>query len=188
MKHSPPQRGGVDATSREFREASFVGADGVVNRAICFRTRPPRLRLLRRLREILLIAQPPLLKEEGSCSPPKSPLKIAPQNRPVNRLPQSLSITLQSLSIALNRSQSLSITLNHSQSLSITLNRSQSLSIALNHSQSLSITLNRSESLSIALNHSQSLSIALNHSQSLSIALNRSESLSISLLISPKSP
>jgi len=33
ISHSPPRRGGVDATSRKYRAASFEGADGVVTRA-----------------------------------------------------------------------------------------------------------------------------------------------------------
>src|SRR5262249_62125355 len=34
-KHSPPRRGGVDATLIKCCEASFVGADGVVSSAKC---------------------------------------------------------------------------------------------------------------------------------------------------------
>ena len=37
--HSPPDRGGVDATSRRSREASFDGADGVVDNGTSFEER-----------------------------------------------------------------------------------------------------------------------------------------------------
>src|SRR5215831_10159697 len=43
-RHSPPDIGGVDATSRRSREASFNGADGVVENGISRQSRPPRLR------------------------------------------------------------------------------------------------------------------------------------------------
>src|SRR5262245_8417943 len=58
----PSWTGGVDATSREHREASFDGADGVVdqNAWSSFESdQPPRLRHQRKLRSFLL-AQPPL--------------------------------------------------------------------------------------------------------------------------------
>src|SRR2546422_6792631 len=101
--YSPPPRGGVDATSRKCREASFEERTGwslkshisecVLNTAcerrlflmaapyrLMFRAialtlraglrglRPPSAPL-RRLRDIFLVAQPPLLWEEGSFSP-----------------------------------------------------------------------------------------------------------------------
>src|SRR5678809_157739 len=52
QRHSPPCEGGVDATSRKYREASIEGADGVVTHKPysnnAFRNlaceRPPRLR------------------------------------------------------------------------------------------------------------------------------------------------
>src|SRR6516162_592711 len=61
---SPPLRGGVSATSIKYREASFMERTGW-----CFGTySPPRLRELRMLCAFLLIAQPPLLEEEGKNS------------------------------------------------------------------------------------------------------------------------
>src|SRR5262245_26975680 len=66
--HRPSWTGGVDATSRKYREASFDGADGVVDqsRENCFEPEPPpRLRLQRKLRSFFLVAQPPLLARRG---------------------------------------------------------------------------------------------------------------------------
>jgi hypothetical protein len=40
--HSPPDIGGVDATSRRSREASFDGADGVVGNGTLFKKRIPK--------------------------------------------------------------------------------------------------------------------------------------------------
>jgi hypothetical protein len=42
-RHSPPDIGGVDATSRKSREASFEGADGVVSNGTNFKERIPKL-------------------------------------------------------------------------------------------------------------------------------------------------
>jgi hypothetical protein len=71
-----PGIGGVDATSRRSREASFNGADGVVENG------PPLLKHafrntsaipttpsapLRWRRIFFLMAQPPLLYQEGNC-------------------------------------------------------------------------------------------------------------------------
>ena len=53
-------QGGVAERSRKYREASAVREAGVVFRWI-EKGKPPRLRLLRRLREIFLMTQPPLL-------------------------------------------------------------------------------------------------------------------------------
>jgi len=53
-------QGGVDARSREYREASTDRADGVVFR-LRTKGKPPRLRQLRWLREIFFMTQPPLL-------------------------------------------------------------------------------------------------------------------------------
>ena len=74
-RHSPPDTGGVDATSRRSREASFNGADGVVENGTisskaAFRntsaipTTPSAP--LRWLRIYSLMAQPPLLYQEGN--------------------------------------------------------------------------------------------------------------------------
>src|SRR5215813_8425560 len=76
--HSPPDKGGVDATSRRSREASFNGADGVVGNE----TISPEERIPKRfgnpnhpvcaaawLRIFFLMAQPPLLCQEGSGAP-----------------------------------------------------------------------------------------------------------------------
>src|SRR5215467_11438167 len=41
-RHSPPDIGGVDATSRRSRAASFDGADGVVRKGTCFKKRIPK--------------------------------------------------------------------------------------------------------------------------------------------------
>src|SRR5262249_50386524 len=75
--HSPPDIGGVDATSRRSREASFNGADGGVRNGTssknAFRntasipTTPSAP--LRWLRIFFLMAQPPLLYQEGNCQP-----------------------------------------------------------------------------------------------------------------------
>src|SRR5215471_6664638 len=77
VRHSPPDIGGVDATSRRSREASFNGADGVVgngtfskkcnsyNSSIPTTPSAP----LRWLRIFFLMAQPPLLYQEGNCPP-----------------------------------------------------------------------------------------------------------------------
>src|SRR5262249_7063921 len=74
-RHSPPQRGGVDATSRRSREASSYGADGVVNDGTPLKNASQKFSTisttpsapLRWLRTFLLMAQPPLLCQEGSC-------------------------------------------------------------------------------------------------------------------------
>ena len=42
QRHSPPCKGGVDATSKKYREASFVGADGVVAHKSCVSDHPVR--------------------------------------------------------------------------------------------------------------------------------------------------
>ena len=63
--YSPPFEGGVVVTSRKSRVASLLGADGVVSFGC---EQPPRLRELMGLREIFLIAQPPLLEKEGNIS------------------------------------------------------------------------------------------------------------------------
>jgi len=41
-RHSPPEIGGVDATSRRSREASFKGADGVVKYGTLLREPSPK--------------------------------------------------------------------------------------------------------------------------------------------------
>jgi len=86
IKHySPPWKGGVDARSRKYREATLLRADGVVRSAkslglksfaeLLLRLRPIGLALratpsaaLRRLRDILLMPQTPLLFKEGNVS------------------------------------------------------------------------------------------------------------------------
>jgi hypothetical protein len=64
---SSPRRGGRDIN--KLSQSLLCGADGVVTKLrkqICFGLySPPRLRELRMLRSFLLIAQPPLLGEEG---------------------------------------------------------------------------------------------------------------------------
>jgi len=73
--HSPPDIGGVDATSRRSREASFNGADGVVERGTPFKNACRKTSVIPTtpsaplwwLRIFLLMAQPPLLYQEGSC-------------------------------------------------------------------------------------------------------------------------
>jgi hypothetical protein len=78
LRHSPPDIGGVDATSRRSREASFDGADGVVRNGPLLRnafrntsaTRTTPSAPLRWLRIFFLMAQPPLLCQKGSCPPP----------------------------------------------------------------------------------------------------------------------
>jgi hypothetical protein len=42
VRHSPPEIGGVDATSRRSREASFNGADGVVRNETISKERIPK--------------------------------------------------------------------------------------------------------------------------------------------------
>src|SRR5215475_10486696 len=76
-RHSPPDTGGVDATSRRSREASFNGADGVVQNGTSPKECIPKQFVnpstpsapLRRLRNILLMPQPPLLYQEGNSQP-----------------------------------------------------------------------------------------------------------------------
>src|SRR5215475_15502223 len=76
-RHSPPDTGGVDATSRRSREASFDGADGVVGNGTLSKERIPKPSSipttpsapLRWLRIFFLMAQPPLLYQEGSRQP-----------------------------------------------------------------------------------------------------------------------
>jgi DNA-directed RNA polymerase specialized sigma24 family protein len=64
---SPPFEGGVAAPSKKMSD-SFEGADGVVVQATDYRLKqPPRLRPLRKLRGILLMAQPPFLRKEGNA-------------------------------------------------------------------------------------------------------------------------
>ena len=60
-------RGGVAAPSRKCREASLDGADGVVliKKIYSWLNEPPRPRRIRCLREILLMARPPLLRQGG---------------------------------------------------------------------------------------------------------------------------
>ena len=69
VRHSPPDTGGVDATSRRSREASFNRADGVVENGTSAQERilkdlvnpdHPSAPLLW-LRNFFLMAQPPLL-------------------------------------------------------------------------------------------------------------------------------
>ena len=78
--HSPPDIGGEDATSGRSREASFNGADGVVENGTssknafrntsAIRTTPSAP--LRWLRIFFLMAQPPLLYQEGNGAPNSS--------------------------------------------------------------------------------------------------------------------
>src|SRR5438132_10592777 len=71
--YSPPCKGGVDARSRKYREATLARADGVVRSAkslglksLVELTTPSAA--LRRLRAFLLMPQPPLLCKEGNVS------------------------------------------------------------------------------------------------------------------------
>src|SRR5436309_13975638 len=71
-QHSPPRRGGVDATLIRCCKASFVGADGVVSFGEMFRPKvspiwPPRLRGIGGFASSLT-AHPPLLCEEGNVA------------------------------------------------------------------------------------------------------------------------
>src|SRR5947199_3163013 len=63
-EHSPPLRGGVDATSIKFREATADGADGVVSSA----SMPDLAVLTTPSAPSLCSAQPPLLCQEGNAS------------------------------------------------------------------------------------------------------------------------
>src|SRR5215831_16535814 len=75
--HSPPDIGGVDATSIRSREASFNGAAGVVESGTSFKEcilkhlgNPDHpVAPLRWVRIFFLMAQPPLLYQEGSGAP-----------------------------------------------------------------------------------------------------------------------
>src|SRR5437867_7227737 len=74
--HSPPCKGGVAARSRKCCEATLVRADGVVRSAKSLGlkssaelTTPSAA--LRRLRDFLLMPQPPLLFKEGNVSAQK---------------------------------------------------------------------------------------------------------------------
>jgi len=73
--YSPPRRarrGGVDATLRKYREASFIGAAGVVRSAKCsveltlIEASPYRARASRPARQLLLSCRATLLCEEGN--------------------------------------------------------------------------------------------------------------------------
>src|SRR5215467_15429234 len=75
--NSPPDTGGVDATSRRSREASFNGADGVVRNGTSSKQRIPKLFgapdhpvcAAAVATHLFLMAQPPLLYQEGNCQP-----------------------------------------------------------------------------------------------------------------------
>src|SRR5215469_13243982 len=75
VRHSPPDIGGVAATSIRSREASFDGADGVVRNGTLFKNAFRNISAILTtpsaplwwLRIFLLMAQPPLLYQEGSC-------------------------------------------------------------------------------------------------------------------------
>jgi hypothetical protein len=77
VRHSPSDIGGVDATSRRRREASFNGADGVVRNGTLFKKRIPKhcgspdrpVCAAAVASHLLLMAQPPLLFQEGSGEP-----------------------------------------------------------------------------------------------------------------------
>jgi hypothetical protein len=104
LPNSPPQRGGVDARSKKHREATLFRADGVVSSAKVYRpedfaglTTPSAA--FRWLRTFLLMPQPPLLYQEGSCQPPiplgNSPVKPATA-RYSNNCASSKLLTLES--------------------------------------------------------------------------------------------
>src|SRR5436190_10716518 len=96
-EHSPPRRGGVAATPIRFREATLIGADGWSVRRK--RGRAGLLLMLRHRARAsrhpvcaasvaprhLLMAQPPLLCEEGNVAPiwshPECPTKEAIRGR-----------------------------------------------------------------------------------------------------------
>jgi hypothetical protein len=77
VRHSPPDTGGVDATSRRSREASLNGADGVVENGTLSKERTLKyfgnpdhpVCAAGGLRIFFLMAQPPLLTQEGSGAP-----------------------------------------------------------------------------------------------------------------------
>ena len=76
LPNSPPDIGGVDATSIRCREATFDGADGVVMHDETFRCSDhpvcgPKVGCA----AFLLMPQPPLLYQEGSCWTPKFQLR-----------------------------------------------------------------------------------------------------------------
>jgi hypothetical protein len=73
-----PDIGGVDATSKRSREASFNAADGVVENGTTSLERilkhfvnpnHPRLRRCCGFASLFFMAQPPLLCQEGNCQP-----------------------------------------------------------------------------------------------------------------------
>jgi hypothetical protein len=71
-RNTPPWKGGCPRL-KQYREATFVGADGVVrsrDRPIPWLEQPPRPRRLKRLRAIFFMAQPYLGKE--GCALPKA--------------------------------------------------------------------------------------------------------------------
>jgi hypothetical protein len=76
-RHTPPDVGGVDATSRRSREASFNGAGGVVENGTSSKERILKHFVnpnhpsapLEWLRIFFLMAQPPLLYPERNCQP-----------------------------------------------------------------------------------------------------------------------
>jgi len=77
----PSSWGGVDATSRKCREASFVGADGVVTRGNSFTAWPPRLRRLGGFATFSYGRSHPSSRG-GDCLPQKSAQKTR-SDRPV---------------------------------------------------------------------------------------------------------
>jgi len=76
-RHSPPDIGGVDATSIRSREASFIGADGVVENGTSSTERIVKhfvnpdhpVCAAAVATHLFLMAQPPLLYQEGNCQP-----------------------------------------------------------------------------------------------------------------------
>ena len=66
-RHSPPDTGGVDATSKRCREATFDGADGVVRHTKRFVVPDhPVCGAKVGFAVFFLMPQPPLLHQEGS--------------------------------------------------------------------------------------------------------------------------
>src|SRR5438132_14195698 len=95
--YSPPCKGGVDARSRKYREATLARADGVVRSAKSlglksFAELTTPSAALRRLRAFLLMPQPPLLFKEGKLrgAPPLA-VSVITQERPQDPLDRALA-------------------------------------------------------------------------------------------------
>jgi hypothetical protein len=110
VRHSPPDIGGVDATSKRSREASFKGADGVVGNGTSFEERIPKNSAiattpsapLRRLRIFILggAATPPIsggeLQSSHSFTPSMTVFRLFHEKRALIERPYNIRSLIHS--------------------------------------------------------------------------------------------